>query len=205
MSPCTDASQDRPVPHLATAHGGPESELRRTDLSSHCEARSRSCRQRACSQGLLGKRRFAGRSREQPSFAVDAWLKETQGLVAGTAQILGKYGVGVTFGDKYIPAQPLGEEGRPKHDGAVEARRDCSGGGGGDRGKNPKPDAEARGAAHDFVRAGLHLGQRIEIQFSRSTRPLRDADTARCVAQATDVKEPSSNRASAIGIRTNLL
>jgi hypothetical protein len=45
-----------------------------------------------------------GRGRDKPPLAVNARLKEPQQLVASTTQILGKYGVGVTFRDKYIPA-----------------------------------------------------------------------------------------------------
>jgi hypothetical protein len=52
-----------------------------------------------------------GRGCDKPPLAVNVRLKKPQGLVARTAQILGKHGGGVSFGDKYIPAQPLGEEG----------------------------------------------------------------------------------------------
>ena len=84
-----------------------------------------------------------GRGCDKPPLAVNARLKEPQELVARTAQILGKNGVWVTPGDKYIPTQPLCEEGGPKHGGAVEARRDCRGGGGDsdDGDKNPEPNA----------------------------------------------------------------
>ena len=116
-----------------------------------------------------------GRGCDKPPLAVNARLKEPQQLVASTTQILGKYGGGVTFRDEYIPAEPLGEEAGPEHGGAVEDRRDCRGGDSDDGGKNPEPDAGATGAAHDFIRAGLHLGQRIEIQFSRSLLLPRDA------------------------------
>jgi hypothetical protein len=74
---------------------------------------------------------------DKPPLAVNGRLKEPHELVAGTAQILGKYAVGVTFRDEYVPAQPLGEEAGPEHGGAVEARRDCGGGDSDDGGKNP--------------------------------------------------------------------